>query len=60
MNSSNVKDNESWLLLFKHSARRSFLALGPSGKTILDPRGENLDHPGLAYCHLTDATALIS
>jgi hypothetical protein len=35
-----VKDNENWLLFFKNSARRGFLALGPYGKTILNPREE--------------------
>jgi hypothetical protein len=34
-----VKDKNS-LLVFKNSARRSFLALGSNGKTILGPREE--------------------
>jgi hypothetical protein len=30
-----VKDNENWLLVFKDSARRGFLALGANEKIFL-------------------------
>jgi hypothetical protein len=32
-----VKDNENWLLVFKNSDRRGFLALGSYGKIITGP-----------------------
>jgi hypothetical protein len=32
-----VKNNANWLLVFKNSARRGFLALESSRKTILGP-----------------------
>jgi hypothetical protein len=35
-----AEDNENWLLIFKNSARRGFLASGSNGKTILGPREE--------------------
>jgi hypothetical protein len=35
-----VKDYDSWILVFKNSAGRGFLALGSIGKTILGPREE--------------------
>jgi hypothetical protein len=37
---STVKDKVNWLLVFKNSARRGFLALRSNGKTILGPREE--------------------
>jgi hypothetical protein len=39
------KDNENWLLVFKKSAKRGFLALGSNGKTILGPREEKVGLP---------------
>lgn len=33
-----VKDNKNWLLVFKNSAWRGFLALGPYGEIILRPK----------------------
>jgi hypothetical protein len=35
-----VQDNEKWLLVFKNSARRGFLALGSNVRIILGPREE--------------------
>jgi hypothetical protein len=37
-----VKSNGNWLLVFKNSARRGFLALVYNGKIILGPREEKV------------------
>jgi hypothetical protein len=38
-----LKYNEKWLLVFKNSARRCFLALGPNGKIFLAQVEKMLD-----------------
>jgi hypothetical protein len=37
-----VKDKANWLLVIKNSARRDFLAIGSSEKTILGHRKKNV------------------
>jgi hypothetical protein len=41
------RHNEHWLLVFKTSARRDFLALGSNRKTLLGPREEKICPPWL-------------
>jgi hypothetical protein len=45
-----IKDKEKWLLIFKNSVRREFLARGSSGKLFLTRGKEKVVGPPRSKC----------